>query len=258
MPRTCQRAALLRPARPRRARRRAALALALLSATPLSVGLGVGVTLAPQTARADAAYMRLPELVEHAEVIAVVQTAWVEETDVKGDHWTYRQRARVVRELLIKGHMRRVDRILAEKDFECARASYQPATRYLVFLARDEKTGELVTLNHGAGNILVDDEGALEWSYGDERGHRSLEDVVAELRGMVPPPPPLDASRYAAPPAAAPAPATDQAIAACECAEPTSSWGPSPLLAVGALSVMLGFAAGSALGRRRKRTAPPR
>ena len=153
-----------------RSRRRVALTLALLSAAPFSVG--VGLTLAPQTARADAAYMRLPELVERAETIAVVQTAWVEDTEAEGEHWTYRQRARVGRELLIKGHMQRLDRILAEKDFVCARASYQPMTRYLVFLARDEKTGELVTLNHGAGNIMVDDEGTLDWSYGDEPGRR--------------------------------------------------------------------------------------
>lgn len=120
-----------------------------------------------------------------------------------------------------------------------------------MFLTRDELTEELVTLNHGAGAIPVADDGTLMWRYGDDPRTRPLEEVVAELRELLPPPPPLDLTRFVdtrPAPERAPAPAPERD--AIECACEAAAWPPGALLGLGALAVMLGFAVGVGVRRR--------
>ncbi len=210
-----------------------AVSFACLLSLGVPLVTGSYLSLKTQDAQARASYFSLEELVARADAIAVVDTGVIDEIEVEGSQWTYRQRAHVTRSQLIKGDLGRVDTILAEADFRCAMASYLPRQRYLVFLARDQVSGEFVTLNYEAGNLPVDRDQTLEWFYGDTFERRLLADVVAELHDMLPPMPPLEHA------------GTQLSPEGVADVDPDPWWLSSVLLACGAFAVVLGFGVAS-------------
>ena len=107
----------------------------------LAVGL---VLLFAATAQARAAFKDKVQMIETAEVIAIVEITSVEEVSVKGKFWTYGQKALAKVENVLKGQVPDVVSLYGDEDFICARCNFEVG-RYLVFLDRD---GELLTGNN--------------------------------------------------------------------------------------------------------------
>src|SRR6185436_7698218 len=107
----------------------------------LVVGL---VLLFAGSAQAEAAYKGKVQMIETAEVIAVVEITSVETASVKGTYETYRQKASAKVDKVLKGKLSGSVALYGDGDFICAKCHFQ-AGRYLVFLQRD---GELLTGNN--------------------------------------------------------------------------------------------------------------
>ena len=89
------------------------------------------------------------ELIETAEIIAVVEVTKTNDASAKGTHWTYRQAAEVLTVRTLKGQLPMRFIIHARKNFICACATYEANARYLVFLHREGKL--VTTVNHQLG-----------------------------------------------------------------------------------------------------------
>ena len=89
-------------------------------------------------ARGKAAYAGKPEMVRDATAVAVVEVTRVDPVEVRGGHWTYRQRAAARVETVLRGDLPKGGAIdlHGHEDFICARCEFAPG-RYLVFLRRD-------------------------------------------------------------------------------------------------------------------------
>ena len=154
------------------------------SLVPVSI-FAFAVMALPAPVSAKARFLGMTELVETADVIAVVEVTETREVEQVGEHWTYRQEADVTRVKMIKGRLPAFFRIHAQKDFICARASYEPG-RYLVFL-RAEK--DLYTpVNHHLGALQIDED-QVSW-YADrekvwDRTSQPLDHVVEEISTLL-------------------------------------------------------------------------
>jgi hypothetical protein len=122
--------------------------------------LVVAVVVTPGAVFGKPAYLLQDELIRAAEIIAMVDISAVSETETQGQHWTYRQTASARPLRILKGKLPQEFAIHAEKDFICARASYQAGARYLVFLRQE---GALyTTINHQMGQFKITDD-KLKW-----------------------------------------------------------------------------------------------
>ena len=95
-------------------------------------------------ADADAAYQSPEHMVATSQAIALVQIEGVETVAVKGQHWTYRQRASARVERTLKGALPVELALYGAENFICAQCRFAPG-RALVFLKRD---GNLWTGNN--------------------------------------------------------------------------------------------------------------
>ena len=73
-------------------------------------------------------------MIETAEVIAVVEITSVETVSVKGEYWTYRQKATGKTEKVLKGKVSSNFSMFGEEDFICARCRFGVG-RYWCFLS---------------------------------------------------------------------------------------------------------------------------
>ena len=92
------------------------------------------------SALAKAAYAAEEQMIERAEVIAIVNVARVEKAETKGTHWTYSEIAHATVEQTLKGTLPQTVKLYGGEDFICAQVHFAVG-RYIVFLRRD---GELL------------------------------------------------------------------------------------------------------------------
>jgi hypothetical protein len=85
---------------------------------------------------AKAHYALEDEMIERAEIIAIVDISRVEEAKTKGTHWTYSEIAHATVQQTLKGTLPQTVRLYGGEDFICAQVRFA-AGRYLVFLRRD-------------------------------------------------------------------------------------------------------------------------
>lgn len=133
--------------------------------------------------QARAAFKGKVQMIETAEVIAVVEITGVEKVSVKGKYWTYGQKASAKVENVLKGKLPDNVSLYGDEDFICARCHFEVG-RYLVFLDRD---GELLTGNNwhlSIRKITGDSEEKVEW-FDDkkifEKTEALLSDVLNEI-----------------------------------------------------------------------------
>lgn len=150
----------------------------------------------PSAAGAKAAFAGKTEMVDRSAVVAVVDITAVETVSVKGEHWTYQQRAKAVVKQALKGPLVAGAEITlhGDEDFICARCHFTPG-RSLVFLTVD-KSADGSKLWIGSNwhlsirPITADpDKGdRVEW-YKDDRNIElapaPLGDVLAEIGRLV-------------------------------------------------------------------------
>lgn len=138
-------------------------------------------------AHAKAAYKGKVQMIETAEVIAVVDITGLEKVSVKGKGWTYGQRASGKVENVLKGTLPKRVSLYGDENFICARCHFEVG-RYLVFLDRD---GELLTGSNwhlSIRKISGDSEEKVEW-FDDrkmfEKKEAPLADVLKEIKGVL-------------------------------------------------------------------------
>lgn len=112
-------------------------------------------------ARADAraAFQSSEQMIATSQAIAIVQIEKTETVNVKGENWTYRQRATATVEKILKGHLPKKIALYGDETFICARCHFS-TSKMLVFLKR---SGDLWTGNNwhlGARPIQNDQ---IEW-----------------------------------------------------------------------------------------------
>ena len=144
----------------------------------LPVGL---VLLLSVSAHAIAAYKTKMQMIDTAEVIAVVTITGTTKVSVKGRIWTYRQRALARVENILKGNLPSRVSLFGDEDFPCARSHFAPG-RYLVFLRHDTN---LWTGNNWALSALKITKGNVEWFANNESSFRKKDARLADvLKGI--------------------------------------------------------------------------
>jgi hypothetical protein len=148
----------------------------------------LGLLICATRADAKAAYAGKAEMLKRAEAVAVVDVVIVEKAEVKGNHWTYRQRAVAKVRNTLKGELPGEKEELfihGDEDFICAQCHFEPG-RYLVFLTRDGGLWAGCNWHLSVRPVKTDAEGRewVDW-YADEKTielkPRLLPDVVAEV-----------------------------------------------------------------------------
>jgi len=91
-----------------------------------------------------AAYKDKKQMIETAQAIAIVEITNIEKAAVKGNPWTYQQKASAKVEKVLKGKLPDKVALYGDETFICARCHFEKG-RYLVFLDHD---GELLTGNN--------------------------------------------------------------------------------------------------------------
>ena len=158
----------------------------------LIVGLLVLPLAFASVAHAKAAFDAKAEMVQRSAAIAVIDITRVEPAAVKGQHWTYRQRATARVESVLKGDLRAGDPISlhGEEDFICAQCRFAPG-RYVVFLNQDSGLWVGSNWHLSVRPIATDAKGdqTVEWYADDKRTlelkSQPLGGVLADVRTLV-------------------------------------------------------------------------
>ena len=146
-------------------------------------------------ARADAkaAFAGKAEMVKRSVGIAVVEVVAIEKVEVKGKYWTYRQRADVRVEAVLKGDLPKEEGaatvLYGEEDFICAQCRFEPG-RYLVFLNQDAGFWVGSNWHLSIRPIKTDADGreTVQWYAGEktiELREQPLADVLDEVKKLV-------------------------------------------------------------------------
>ncbi|MGD9128658.1 MAG: hypothetical protein PVH19_14880, partial [Planctomycetia bacterium] len=128
-------------------------------------------------------YADKTEMVEGAKAIAVVDITKVEEVETKGKMWNYSQKATGTIEQVLKGDLKKGEKIeiCGMEDFECTRCRYATG-RFLLFLGKDEKIWNGSNWQRGIRPIEND---KVDWYKKDNDNivgeAKPLEEVVAEV-----------------------------------------------------------------------------
>jgi hypothetical protein len=91
---------------------------------------------ATPSAFAKAAFAAEEQMIERAEVIAIVNVTLVEKSETKGKQWNYGEIAHATVERTLKGKLPQTVKLYGGEDFICAQVHFMPG-RHLVFLTRD-------------------------------------------------------------------------------------------------------------------------
>ncbi len=146
-----------------------------------------GVLNAPHTF-AKAYYADKMNMIQEAEVIAVVNIAKVEDAEKKVESgWTYRQKASGQIEECIKGGLSGQIEVFGMESFVCARCEYKTG-RFLLFLSKGDKDFWRGANWHlGIRPIAVDDK--VDWFKDDKSRFdmtpQPLADVLKEIEAIL-------------------------------------------------------------------------
>jgi len=136
------------------------------------------------SALAKAAYADEEQMIERAEVIAIVNVTRVEKATTKGTHWTYSEIAHATVEQTLKGTPPQTVKLYGGEDFICAQVHF-PVGRYLVFLRRDGEV--LVGCNWHLSVRPIKDKQA-EWYVAGEHmalSWQPLDAVLARIKNSL-------------------------------------------------------------------------
>lgn len=126
---------------------------------------------------AKACFSSEDEMIERAEVIAIVDISRVEKTEAQGKDWKYSEVARATVQQTLKGKLSQAVDLHGGENFICAQVHFAPG-RHLVFLRCD---GEfLVGCNWHLGVRLIKDT-QVEWFVAGDRGKLSWQPLDAVL-----------------------------------------------------------------------------
>jgi len=133
---------------------------------------------------AKAYFAGAQEMVQGSVAIAILDISNVEAVEVKGDHWTYRERAQATVDRTLKGSLPQQVQLFGNETFICAQVRFQPG-RYLVFLRKDGE--KLVGANwHLSVRQIKDDQ--VEWYSGKQRldlSWQPLSAVVEQVSELI-------------------------------------------------------------------------
>ncbi|PKN01219.1 MAG: hypothetical protein CVU77_06450 [Elusimicrobia bacterium HGW-Elusimicrobia-1] len=134
---------------------------------------------------AKAYYAGKKEMIQKAEVIAIVNITKVQETEKKGNHWTYRQKVLGTVERCLKGNAKGEIEIYGMETFICAQCRYE-AGRFILFLRREKGFWVGSNWHLGIRSIAKDQ---VQWFKGGENRFEMmgtpLADVVDEIGAVV-------------------------------------------------------------------------
>jgi hypothetical protein len=135
---------------------------------------------------ARARYKSKAEMIQTAEVIAVVEVTSVSTANTIGKHWTYQQKATATVERVLKGELPSAPALYGDEDFICAQCRFAVG-RHLFFLRCD---GDLwVGANWYLSVRPITDE-TIEWhakDKGTELKPFPLKDVLEEIERIMTP-----------------------------------------------------------------------
>jgi hypothetical protein len=144
------------------------------------------VAFLPRDVYAKAYFAMKDEMIEKADIIAVVDIVKVEKIESKGSVWTYSQKAIAKVEQLLKGKIPKEVNIYGMEDFICAQCHYEVG-KFLLFLKYDKK---LLTGSNWQFSIRPIKKDKVEWykKGGDDRfdlEYLPLSAVLQEIRVIV-------------------------------------------------------------------------
>ena len=150
----------------------------------LLLAFAVSLSFCAPPAHAKAYFAGKREMVGWSVAIAVVEVGKVEEVDVKGEHWTYRQRATAKVKDVLKGELPKEVTLYGQETFICAQCKLTEGT-HLVFLKKD---GDKWVGSNWQLSIRPISEDKVEW-YVDAKSALDqkpapLKDVLAEVRQL--------------------------------------------------------------------------
>ena len=129
------------------------------------------------SALGKAYYAAEEEMIERAEVIAIVNVTRVEKAKTKGTHWTYNEVALATVEETLKGTPPQTVKLYGGEDFLCAQVHFVVG-RYIVFLRRD---GELLVGCNWDFSVRPIKDKQAEWYVAGERMTLSWQPLDAVL-----------------------------------------------------------------------------
>lgn len=133
---------------------------------------------------AKAAFAGEEQMIERAEIIAIVNVTSVEKAETKGEHWTYSEVADATVETTLKGKLEKTVKLHGGEDFICAQVHFKEG-RHIVFLRRDGKL--LVGCNWHLGVRPIKDKQA-EWYVAGEHmalAWQPLDAVLERIRKFI-------------------------------------------------------------------------
>ena len=150
------------------------------------VALILGVGCFQQIASAKAYFQSKQEMIEKAEVIAVITISDVEPAEEKGKVWTYQQKGKATVESVLKGNIADEFQIHGSETFICASCPIKEG-RYIAFLKKD---GKLWTGSNWHLSLRpIDDDDAAQWHAADDNRYEMksapLKTVLAEINAIL-------------------------------------------------------------------------
>jgi len=130
------------------------------------------------SALAKAAYADEEQMIERAEVIAIVNVTRVEKAETKGAHWTYSEIANATVEQTLKGTLPQSVKLYGGEDFICAQVHFAVG-RYIVFLRRD---GDLLVGCNSHLSVRPIKDKQAEWYVAGEHMTLSWQPLDAVLK----------------------------------------------------------------------------
>ncbi len=125
------------------------------------------------------------EMVEKAEVIAIIEIVNTEGVEKKGQHWTYRQKVIGAVEKTLKGNIQDDIIIYGMENFICAQCRFEKG-RFLLFLQKDN--GFWIGSNWHLGIRQIKD-GKIDWFKHDESPfdmeEKSVQEVTQEIENIL-------------------------------------------------------------------------
>jgi hypothetical protein len=133
---------------------------------------------------AKAAFKSKEQMIQTAEVIAIVEITQVKPVSVKGKHWTYAKESSAQVQKVLKGTLPAQVSLFGGEDFICAQCHFETG-RHLVFLDYDQ---DLLTGNNWEPSIRKITNNEVEWITDDNifsKKTSPLSEVIAEIEKTI-------------------------------------------------------------------------
>lgn len=134
-------------------------------------------------ALAKACFQTKQQMIEKAEVIAIIEVSTVQDSDTKGKDWTYRTKGKAKVEQLLKGELPDEFTLYGAETFICASCPLTTG-RFIAFLKKD---GDLWAGSNWHLSLRPIKDGMVEWyvaganPYKIEMKPKALDAVLAEI-----------------------------------------------------------------------------